>query len=158
MTLQHSDYILFIQAFASLSNYNSSSFSFTSFVNLIVLVSVRWSSFLYSVFTDHDSLQATQTPRITTYNLSFVSDNLVSVTCWIGLCCRTLTWYWLISLFTDHLHDWSWYQGMGCCCQGAMKATFKAINNSPTPVLAPVGMSHLAQRRGKNFMKIDTKV
>jgi len=43
--------------------------------------------------------------------------------------------------------------------QGAMKATFKAINNSPTPVLAPVGMSHLAQRRGKNFnMKIDTKV
>jgi len=39
-----------------------------------------------------------------------------------------------------------------------MKATFKAINNSPTPVLAPVGMSNLAQRRGKNFMKIDTKV
>jgi len=43
-------------------------------------------------------------------------------------------------------------------CQGAMKATFKAINNSPTPVLAPVGMSRLAQRRGKNFAKIDTEV
>jgi hypothetical protein len=40
-----------------------------------------------------------------------------------------------------------------------MKATFKAINNSPTPVLAPVGTSRLAQRRGKNSnVNITTEV
>jgi p90 ribosomal S6 kinase len=42
--------------------------------------------------------------------------------------------------------------------KGAMKATFKAINNSPTPILAPVGTSRLAQRRGKNFFKLNTEV
>lgn len=42
--------------------------------------------------------------------------------------------------------------------KGAMKATFKAINNSPVPVLAPVGMSRLAQRRGKNCLQIATEV
>lgn len=42
--------------------------------------------------------------------------------------------------------------------QGAMKATFKAINNSPIPVLAPVGMSRLAQRRGKLGLQITTEV
>ena len=35
------------------------------------------------------------------------------------------------------------------CLQGAMKATFKAMNASPVPALAPVNASFLAQRRGK---------
>lgn len=39
----------------------------------------------------------------------------------------------------------------------AMKATFRAINLSPTPSLAPVGTSRLAQRRGKSGLKIATK-
>lgn len=38
----------------------------------------------------------------------------------------------------------------------AMKATFQAINNSPTPILAPVGTSRLAQRRGKTGLKLAT--
>lgn len=42
--------------------------------------------------------------------------------------------------------------------KGAMLATFKAINNSPKPVLEPVGSSFLAQRRGKNRPKSSTAV
>ncbi|ELT94418.1 hypothetical protein CAPTEDRAFT_229226 [Capitella teleta] len=42
--------------------------------------------------------------------------------------------------------------------KGAMKATFKAINNSPKALLAPVGASSLAQRRGKNKPKNSTEV
>ncbi|ESO10538.1 hypothetical protein HELRODRAFT_96872, partial [Helobdella robusta] len=40
------------------------------------------------------------------------------------------------------------HEGDTQAVKGAMKATFKAINNSPAPILAPVGMSRLAQRRG----------
>ena len=42
--------------------------------------------------------------------------------------------------------------------QGAMSATFKAINASPKPALEPVGASFLAQRRGKNRPKSSTEV
>lgn len=42
--------------------------------------------------------------------------------------------------------------------KGAMKATFRAINNSPVQILAPVGMSRLAQRRGKSCLQIATEV
>ncbi|CAH1799748.1 unnamed protein product [Owenia fusiformis] len=42
--------------------------------------------------------------------------------------------------------------------KGAMKATYKAINNSPRAALEPVGASLLAQRRGKNKPKTSTEV
>lgn len=44
--------------------------------------------------------------------------------------------------------------------KGAMKATFKAINNtsSVAPLLAPVGASRLAQRRGRDRPKSSTEV
>lgn len=42
--------------------------------------------------------------------------------------------------------------------KGAMKATFNALNNSPKPMLEPVGASFLAQRRGKNRPKSSTEV
>jgi len=54
--------------------------------------------------------------------------------------------------------------------QGAVRATFKAISNNLTsgvdgcypfgaaPMLAPVGASRLAQRRGRNQPKSSTEV
>jgi len=42
--------------------------------------------------------------------------------------------------------------------KGAMKATFKALNSSPKPMLEPVGASFLAQRRGKNRPKSSTEL
>jgi len=50
--------------------------------------------------------------------------------------------------------------------QGAMRATFKAINNNTVGggydclavTLAPVGASHLAQRRGRNRPKSSTEL
>ena len=47
---------------------------------------------------------------------------------------------------------------LSICFQGAMSATFKAINASPKPALEPVGASFLAQRRGKNRPKSSTEV
>ncbi|KAI0207595.1 Ribosomal protein S6 kinase 2 alpha [Lamellibrachia satsuma] len=42
--------------------------------------------------------------------------------------------------------------------KGAMKATFRALNANNTPMLEPVGASHLARRRGKNKPKGSTEV
>jgi len=39
-----------------------------------------------------------------------------------------------------------------------MKATFRALNANNTPILEPVGASHLARRRGKNKPKSSTEV
>lgn len=42
--------------------------------------------------------------------------------------------------------------------QGEVRAMFNALNNSPKPVLEPVGASRLAQRRGKNRSNSSTAV
>ena len=42
--------------------------------------------------------------------------------------------------------------------QGAMVATYKALNAQPKTTLEPVGASSLAQRRGKNRPKTSTAV
>jgi len=42
--------------------------------------------------------------------------------------------------------------------QGAVKATFKALNQNAVSALEPVGASRLAQRRGKNRPKSSTEV